>query len=56
MDGMALFGLNLQTSGLIAGILSLIFGVLIIKYPKVIAWLLGAYLVITGLLTIAAAL
>ena len=53
---MALFGLTFQISGLVAGILAVLFGILIIKFPKVITTLVGAYLIITGLLAIAAAL
>jgi hypothetical protein len=53
---MALLGLSVQTSGLIAGILAVIFGILIIKYPKIIPNLIGTYLIITGLLTVLAVL
>jgi hypothetical protein len=53
---MAILGLSLGATGLLAGILALIFGVLIIKYPKLLTNLIGAYLIITGLLTVAAAI
>jgi hypothetical protein len=48
------FGLSVQTSGLIAGSLAVIFGILVIKYPKIITNLIGTYLIITGLLTVLA--
>ncbi|MEM4248548.1 MAG: hypothetical protein QXH80_04715 [Candidatus Nanoarchaeia archaeon] len=42
--------------GIIAGLLGIIFGILVAKYPKIIAWLVGAYFVITGLITLLVAL
>jgi|GEM_PF-5232988 len=49
-------GLDMSTSTLILGLLAIIFGVLVIKLGKWVVYLVGAYLIITGLLTIAAAL
>jgi uncharacterized membrane protein len=49
-------GLSVQVSGLLMGILAIIFGALVIKYPKTIPNLIGAYLIITGLLTVLAVL
>ena len=39
-------------TGLISGILAIIFGVIIIIRPKIIAWLVGIYLIILGILAI----
>jgi uncharacterized membrane protein HdeD (DUF308 family) len=47
-------GLSIQNSGLLMGILAIIFGGLVIKYPKTIPNLIGAYLIISGLLTVLA--
>ena len=40
--------ITLQITSLVASILAIIFGFLIIKYPKTIAYLVGAYLIIIG--------
>jgi uncharacterized membrane protein HdeD (DUF308 family) len=50
------FGLSIQNSGLLMGVLAVIFGILVIKYPKIITNLIGSYLIITGLLTVLAVL
>jgi uncharacterized membrane protein HdeD (DUF308 family) len=38
-----------ETFGLLWGIITIIFGILIIAYPKVLRYTVGAYLVIAGL-------
>jgi hypothetical protein len=43
-------------SGLITGILSVVVGLIIIIRPRVIAFAVGAYLVIVGILAVIAAL
>jgi uncharacterized membrane protein HdeD (DUF308 family) len=43
-------------SGLIAGILSIVVGLIIIIWPRVIAFVVGAYLVIVGILAVITAL
>lgn len=43
-------------AGLIGGILAIIFGVAVIIKPQILAWLIGIYLIIAGILTIVAAL
>ena len=48
----AVFGLDVGTGTLILGILAVIFGILIIKLGKWVVYLIGAYLIITGLLKI----
>jgi len=40
--------ISLQIASLVSSILAIVFGFLIIKYPKTIAYLVGAYLVIIG--------
>lgn len=39
-------------TGLISGILAVIFGIVIIIKPKIVAWLVGIYLIILGVLAI----
>jgi len=46
----------LGISGLIGGILAVIFGIIVIIKPKILAWLIGIYLIIFGILTIVAVL
>jgi uncharacterized membrane protein HdeD (DUF308 family) len=43
-------------TGLIGGILAIIFGIVIIIRPQIIAWLIGIYLIIIGVLAIIGAL
>ena len=46
----------LTTGGLIAGILSIIVGITILIKPKIIAYIIGIYLIIIGLITVIAVL
>jgi uncharacterized membrane protein HdeD (DUF308 family) len=46
----------LAISGLVAGIISIIVGIIIIIWPRVIAYIIGAYLVIVGIIALVAAL
>ena len=39
-------------TGLTAAILMIIFGVLVIAFPHLIAWLVGAYLIVVGLVNL----
>jgi len=39
-------------SGLLAGIISIIVGIVVIVWPRVIAFVVGAYLVIIGIIAI----
>lgn len=39
-------------SGLIAGILALLAGIIIIIWPRVIAYIIGTYLIIVGIIAI----
>jgi len=38
--------------GLIAGILAIVAGIVILIWPKVIAYIIGIYLIIVGLVTV----
>jgi len=46
----------LAIGGLIGGILAILAGIIIIVKPKIIAWILGIYLIIAGVLAVIAAL
>ena len=46
----------LQVAGLIGGILAIIFGIIVIIKPKILAWLIGIYLIIVGVLAVVSAL
>ena len=46
----------LEISGLVAGIISILVGVLVIVWPRVIAYVIGIYLIIIGIIGIVAAL
>ena len=43
-------------SGLIGGILAIIAGILVLIKPKVLAWVVGIYLIVFGIFAIMAAL
>ncbi len=43
------------TSLLVAGIISLVLGIIIIIWPRALAYIVGAYLIIIGILVIIAA-
>lgn len=45
-----------QISGLIAGALAIIAGIIVIIWPRIIAWVLGIYLIIFGAFAVLAAL
>ncbi|MFH1662800.1 MAG: DUF3096 domain-containing protein [Chloroflexota bacterium] len=45
-----------EVSGFIAGIISIIVGLLIFFKPRILAYVIGAYLVIIGILAVIAAL
>jgi uncharacterized membrane protein HdeD (DUF308 family) len=42
----------LAVSGLIAGILTILVGIIIIAWPRVIAYIIGIYLIIIGIIAI----
>jgi len=46
----------LQISGLIGGILAIVAGIIVMIWPRIIAWVVGIYLIIMGAFAILAAL
>ena len=46
----------LATGGLLAGVISIIVGVLILVWPRLIAYIAGIYLIIIGIIAIVAVL
>lgn len=47
---------DLEVGGIIGGIISILVGIIIIVWPKLIAYLIGGWLIIIGVLAILAAL
>ena len=47
---------NVEISGLTAGIISIVVGLIVIVWPRLIAYVIGAYLVIVGIIAVVAAL
>jgi len=47
---------HLETSGLIGGILAIMGGITVIVWPRIIAYIIGTYLIIVGILAVVAAL
>ena len=47
-----MFGLSLETGGLIAGIISIIVGILIFVWPRLLAYIAGAYFIIIGIIAV----
>lgn len=45
-----------QISGLVGGILAVIAGILILVKPKILAWVLGIYLIVVGAFAVLAVL
>lgn len=43
---------KMGVTGLAAAILMIIFGVLVIAFPHLIAWLVGIYLIVVGLVNL----
>jgi uncharacterized membrane protein HdeD (DUF308 family) len=48
-------GLTLPMSGIIAGIISIIFGVLVMAFPKLLRFVVGIYFILMGILALLAA-
>jgi len=48
--------IDLSVGGLIGGIISIIVGIIIIVWPRVIAYVIGGWLIIVGVLAILATL
>ncbi len=47
---------HVEISGLVGGIISIVVGVMVIIWPRIIAFVIGAYLVIIGIIAVVAAL
>jgi uncharacterized membrane protein HdeD (DUF308 family) len=47
---------HLEISGLVGGIISIVVGGLVIIWPRIIAFVIGTYLVIIGIIAVVAAL
>jgi uncharacterized membrane protein HdeD (DUF308 family) len=47
---------QLEISGLVAGIISIVVGIVVIIWPRIIAYIIGGYLVIVGIIAVVAAL
>lgn len=45
-----------QISGLVGGILAIIAGILVLAKPKILAWVLGIYLIVFGVFAVLAVL
>ena len=41
---------KLGITGMVAAILTIVFGILVILFPNLIAWLVGIYLIVVGLI------
>ncbi len=46
----------LEVTGLIAGILAIAGGIVVIVWPRILAYIIGVYLIIVGILAVIAAL
>ena len=51
-----MFGDLLQIGGIVAGIITIAVGVLILVWPRIIAYIIGIYLIIAGLFAVLAVL
>jgi uncharacterized membrane protein HdeD (DUF308 family) len=47
---------QVEISGMVAGIISIVVGVLVIAWPRIIAYIIGVYLIIVGIIAVVAAL
>jgi uncharacterized membrane protein HdeD (DUF308 family) len=47
---------QVEISGLVAGIISIVVGIVVIVWPRIIAYIIGTYLVIVGVIAVVAAL
>lgn len=45
----------MEVTGLLAGIISIVAGVVVVVWPRIIAYIIGAYLIIVGVIAIVAA-
>jgi uncharacterized membrane protein HdeD (DUF308 family) len=47
---------QVEISGLVAGIMSIVAGIVVIVWPRIVTYIIGGYLVIVGLIAVVAAL
>jgi uncharacterized membrane protein HdeD (DUF308 family) len=47
---------HVEISGLVAGIMAIVVGIVVIIWPRIIAYVIGGYLVIVGIIAVVAAL
>ena len=45
-----------QISGLIGGVLAIVAGIFVLIWPKILAWVIGIYLIIFGIFAVLAVL
>ncbi len=46
---------QVEISGMLAGIISILVGVVVIVWPRIIAYVIGAYLILVGIIAVVAA-
>ena len=46
---------QVEISGMLAGIISIVVGVIVIVWPRIIAYVIGAWLIIVGIIAVVAA-
>ena len=46
----------IQVSGFIGGIITIVAGIVVLVWPKIIAYIVGIYLIVIGILAVTAAL
>lgn len=47
-----MLGISLVTGGLVGGIISIIAGILVLVWPRILAYVVGVFLIIMGILAI----
>ena len=47
---------NVEISGLIGGILAIISGLIVIAWPRIIAYIIGIYFILVGIIAVIASL
>jgi len=45
---------NVEISGLVAGIISILVGIAVIAWPRILAYIVGIYLIFVGIIAIVA--
>ena len=47
---------NVEIGGLVAGIISIFVGIAVIAWPRILAYIVGIYLIIVGIIAVVASL